>query len=1471
MKVKEIVQGLSSQSRLLVNIDVKVWLQKIVEDEGEGDSPRLVFTLKMKVKEIDRTVNVAWSPAAQHPIMLAAGTAAQQLDSSFSTSASLELYALNLTEPGLDMDLKASVPSEFRFHKLAWGSYGFGGEHGNGIIVGGCDGGRVQIYSAAKVLAKEEGIIARQDKHTGPVRALDFNHYQSNLLATGASESEIYIWDLNNTDTPMLPGAKSQPAEDVLCISWNKQGIGEVALEEVNPHLRGGRVENHLVKSTPSSPEEIRTPISPSSAVELNTTSVLGNYTTEAGSIRGSQPAFAWRESGKPFRKNHTPPVHPTEIRTSISLSSSAVKLNTTNALANYAPEIRWKALAWHPEVATQLCLASEEDQTPVIQLWDLRFATSPLKTLEGHKRGVLSVAWCGQDPDLLVSCGKENRILVWNPNSDAPVNTGLFPPYATNIQSNVIHMDSRTNGEVVCDLTTTNQWLFDVSWCPRNPALIASASFDGHVSVYSLMGGQQQAQTTNKIADSFPGMDQFAQAPPTQQHQVSVDLRKAPKWLRRPCGVSFGFGGKLVMFDSEPSQTQQRLVYVSQVVTETDLISRSAQLEQALQYSQFSDYCQSKASEARTTHEQSLWTFLSAHFEPNPRAEILALLGFNTQDVLDKLNKFLDKAATSKVGNGVDVSTNQISGSGRESDSDADIEGPDDVQSSLTGFEGTGSAQFDAIAANTHMNGPESLSLDPLRISTGDDPEGLLSQALLLGNIEAAVELCFQEERYADAIILAMTGGSDLLAKAQYLYFQKTKGPLASLISAVVTEDWSHVIKTCEVDSWKEALAATLTHSKNDEYPYLCEQLGDRLESEANGPLALNAHLCYICAGNLNRVVESWTDTFKPNTPAKLQELVELVMILQKAVEQQGRAVQVTGKLAELLSRYASLLAAQGSLETALTYLGNSQDEEVCMLRERLYCNLGHKQPYQQQQQQAAVKGQGQGRAPVPRSRNPSGSWQQAPQQQTQQPAYAPSYGNPATPQPLYPVAQHTPVVKPFNPVVTAQPFPAPQVFNPAVAPAPRPFSPAPAFNSVPPGQPAVQGGWSAPPPSSASPGLGNYRSYSPVDPAGSYKNSRDADRGLRWSHIVFVLSYMFLFTFPVLNEIYDNTELYWACGTETAEVVAVDLGVNTSWTHRCSLWPVISPFSPVPQSALYSGGPINSPAPNLGMYSGAPVNSPGYQGQQFAPAEMYNSADVPVGGANPGMNAAAQLGAPLNAPPGWNDPPMVKDSARPQLDTTVMSAEHAGTRKWKCHMSHQQPKADYSGLNPITHPLYGSVPAEQVPGNIPNVAMNGGYADPGQQQQQYSQYPSPPLPQQNYQQQQQVAASPAPVARVAEPPKPKAPIPEEFMYLQTVFEELRNRCTCSATNPQTKRKLEDVSRKLESLYDALRESRLSSNTLQGLHQMVQLVQIGDYTGCLGLHTQLVSGPDFSQIASFMPGLKVLIQSALQLGVYLQ
>ena len=94
----------------------------------------------MKVKEVDRTANIAWSPQAQVPIYLAAGTAAQQLDASFSTNSNLEIYGLNLSESGHDMPCLASVPVDQRYHKLVWGACGMGDRTmPSGLLVGGAD------------------------------------------------------------------------------------------------------------------------------------------------------------------------------------------------------------------------------------------------------------------------------------------------------------------------------------------------------------------------------------------------------------------------------------------------------------------------------------------------------------------------------------------------------------------------------------------------------------------------------------------------------------------------------------------------------------------------------------------------------------------------------------------------------------------------------------------------------------------------------------------------------------------------------------------------------------------------------------------------------------------------------------------------------------------------------------------------------------------------------------------------------------------------------------------------------------------------------------------------------------------------------------------------------------------------------------------------------------------------------------
>lgn len=244
----------------------------------------------------------------------------------------------------------------------------------------------------------------------------------------------------------------------------------------------------------------------------------------------------------------------------------------------------------------------------------------------------------------------------------------------------------------------------------------------------------------------------------------------------------------------------------------------------------------------------------------------------------------------------------------------------------------------------------------------------------------------------------------------------KNSDGYLSNIISALVTKDWSGVVTQCTIDSWKECLVAILTHSL-EEMPQLCEQLAERLLNEGGKSQENieNAILCYICAGNIEKLVEIWP---KPNYGGDansklsndLQELIEVVMLLQKAIELQGRNVGVSGKLAEILSRYAGLLAAQGALSSAATYLGPSDDANVEDLRDRLYYSLGYKQAYsapapmKQQFNQQANQLRPQPRHSLPNNQVPMPVQQQPMYNFNAQnpPAFNPGFSNPPTMQPV-------------------------------------------------------------------------------------------------------------------------------------------------------------------------------------------------------------------------------------------------------------------------------------------------------------------------------------------------------------------------------------------------------------------------------------------------------------------------------------
>ncbi|XP_004472721.1 protein transport protein Sec31A isoform X30 [Dasypus novemcinctus] len=1105
----------------------------------------------MKLKEVDRTAMQAWSPAQNHPIYLATGTSAQQLDATFSTSASLEIFELDLSDPSLDMKSCATFSSSHRYHKLIWGPHKMDSK-GNvsGVLIAGGENGNIILYEPSKILTGDkEVVIAQNDKHTGPVRALDVNIFQTNLVASGANESEIYIWDLNNFATPMTPGAKTQPPEDISCIAWNRQ------------------VQHILASASPSG------------------------------------RATVWD-----LRKNE--PI--------IKVSDHSNRMHCSG-------------LAWHPDVATQMVLASEDDRLPVIQMWDLRFASSPLRVLENHARGILAIAWSMADPELLLSCGKDAKILCSNPNT----------------------------GEVLYELPTNTQWCFDIQWCPRNPAVLSAASFDGRISIYSIMGGSTDGlrqKQVDKLSSSFGNLDPFGTGQPlpplqipqqTAQHSIVLPLKKPPKWIRRPVGASFSFGGKLVTFENvkmlsqqSAEQQQHHHVFISQVVTEKEFLSRSDQLQQVVDSQGFIHYCQKKIDASQTEFEKNVWSFLKVNFEDDSRGKYLELLGYRKEELAKKI-----ALALSKV-DGPNVAL-------KDSDQVAQSDGEEScaAEEQLLGEsfkEEKQESEFLPSAGGT------------FNISISGDIDGLITQALLTGNFESAVDLCLHDNRMADAIILAIAGGQELLARTQKKYFAKSQSKITRLITAVVMKNWKEIVESCDLKNWREALAAVLTYAKPDEFSALCDLLGARLESEGDNLLQTQACLCYICAGNVEKLVACWTKAQDGSNPLSLQDLIEKVIILRKAIQltQTTDANTVGVLLAEKMSQYANLLAAQGSIAAALAFLPeNTNQPNIMQLRDRLCRAQGQpvtgqetpKIPYERQQ--------------LPKSRpGPTVGHTQMSRVPTQQ--YYPHGENPPPPG----FIMHGNV----NPNAATQLPTSPGHMHTQVPPYPQPQR--------------RQNGWNDPPALNRVPKKKKVpENFMPPVPI----------------------------TSPIMNPLGD------------------------------------------PQSQMLQQQPS------------APV--------QLSSQASFSQPHLP--GGQPFHGIQQPLGQP-GIPPSF---------AKPNIE----GAPGAPTG------------------NTIQH--VQSLPTEKIT---------------------------------------------------------KKPIPDEHLILKTTFEDLIQRCLSSATDPQTKRKLDDVSKRLEFLYDKLREQTLSPTIISGLHSIARSIETRNYPEGLNIHTHIVSTSNFSETSAFMPVLKVVLTQANKLGV---
>ncbi|KAJ6781315.1 hypothetical protein PWT90_07093 [Aphanocladium album] len=542
-------------------------------------------------------------------------------------------------------------------------------------------------------------------------------------------------------------------------------------------------------------------------------------------------------------------------------------------------------AIAWDPNNSTKLLTGTPDDNTPVILLWDLRNSNAPEKTLQGHEQGILSLSWCPQDSSILLSSGKDNKTMVWNP----------------------------LTGERYGELPEVTNWTFQTRFHPHNPNLSATASLDGKITIQTLQNTNPDTSKT-AIDNNLDGADFFSAAQ-TQPQGASWSLSKAPKWFERPVGASFGFGGKIVIFKPTSGQERSSKVVISQFSADSDFSSATEKFQQALASGDLSAICDERMEQSKTDEEKADWKVMQTLIGENPRAKIVEYLGLKEEageEASDEAKEDGEQTTAEKK---------KLSGL-------FDGEDGDDEDDFLSGVTATKGAKTDNPF---HLFGDSDTAV-----------EKEITKALMLGNFAKATEICLKEDRIADAFVIANCGGQELVDKVQTAYLaRKTGSPsYIRLLGSVIEKNLWDVVYNADLKSWKETMAIICTFSDPTEFSDLCEALGDRIQETGERK---DASFCYLVGSKLEKVVSIWTAELEEAEKAgtkdpsqdstfsvharTLQNFIEKVTVFRqvsKFVDGETKE-SANWKLAALYDKYteyADILAGHGQLDAAQRYL---------------------------------------------------------------------------------------------------------------------------------------------------------------------------------------------------------------------------------------------------------------------------------------------------------------------------------------------------------------------------------------------------------------------------------------------------------------------------------------------------------------------------------------------------------------------
>ena len=525
----------------------------------------------------------------------------------------------------------------------------------------------------------------------------------------------------------------------------------------------------------------------------------------------------------------------------------------------------------------------------------------------------MLSVSWCHLDHDLLLSCGKDNRTILWNPQ--IPKVLGEFPIAST--------------------------WAFETQWCPQNPDILANATFEGKIAVHRL----QSTLSKSEVNGGQPGggEDFFSQR--QYVSEGGFELKQAPKWLQVPCSASFGFGGSLVSVKNTKGKGD---VKINKYISEPKISENASEFEEAIRTADWMAFCEKQIEKASNDSEKGNWELLRILFNEEPKKELIEYLGVKDAEV---------DGLAQKIG---DVKLEESEPEVKLEKADSEITAIETAPKNNRLSRIFGSEKDDFLSQLTPT--PEIRSHENFSITSSTDSESdkLITRAILFGHFDQAVDICLKEDRLSDAFVLATLGDKSIQKKVQDAYFSRSnhRASYLRLLQNVIESNLWDVAEHADLSGWKQILVSFCTFAKSDDdFSGLCELLGQRLEKEEK---VEDAKVCYTAGKKLDRMVNIWI------AEAEIQEKEQLKTAQNdSAFSIHARALQgfvekvtvfkqtkgaTSGDLKPLYDKYTEfveIVASQGNLTVAQKYIDllSGENEAVKSVKNRLSIAMATRQ----------------------------------------------------------------------------------------------------------------------------------------------------------------------------------------------------------------------------------------------------------------------------------------------------------------------------------------------------------------------------------------------------------------------------------------------------------------------------------------------------------------------------------------------